>query len=325
MRRRGYRSLCVVPLVLALTAAPARTQGAKPVALRVAPLAATAETISLTYEPPSVLQPSITRNGSTGFSRQEQHAPWWAPVTSGVLPGTGQLMMGQQRGVGYLVAEGYLLLQLFRARRDANRDRDAYRALANEVARKPFGGVRPSGGWDYYESMEKYLESGAFDRIPGGAIDPETDETTFNGARWLLARETFWGNPGSPPPVGSSEYSRALAFYQSRAITAAYQWSWRDAQLEQDVYRQTIASANRSVQQAVNYVGLIGANHLVSLIDAYVSVRVRRFGGAGLAGMSLESVHTEVQTVGDPREGRRQLQTSIRLIPVGRGRSAERR
>lgn len=266
----------------------------------------------------------MARNGSTGFLLPEKRAPWWAPVTSGVLPGTGQLMMGQQRGVGYLVAEGYLLLQLFRARRDANRDRDAYRALAYEVARKPFGGARLPGGWDYYESMEKYLESGAFDRIPGGAIDPETDATTYNGARWLLARETFWVNPDIAPPVGSSEYSRALAFYQSRAIPAAYQWSWRDAQLEQDVYSQTIASANRSVQQAVNYVGLIGANHLVSLIDAYVNVRVRRFGGAGVAGLSIGSVHTELQTVGDPRDGRRQLQTSIRLIPVGRGRTPER-
>lgn len=313
-----------MPLVLAFTAAPAGAQGSIPVALRVAPFATAADSATLAQGRPQFPQRSLTRNDSTGLSLQEKRAPWWAPVTSGVLPGTGQLMMGQQRGVGYLVAEGYLLLQLFRARRDANRDRDAYRALAFEVARKPFGGVRPRGGWDYYESMEKYLESGAFDRIPGGAIDPETDETTYNGARWLLARETFWVNPGIAPPVGSSEYSRALAFYQSRAIPAAYQWSWRDAQLEQDVYSQTIASANRSVQQAVNYVGLIGANHLVSLIDAYVNVRVRRFGGAGVAGLNIGSVHTELQTVGDPRDGRRQLQTSIRLIPVGRGRTPER-
>ena len=90
------------------------------------------------------------------------------------------------------------------------------------------------------------------------------------------------------------------------------------------MYSQTIASANRSVQQAVNYVGLMGANHLVSLIDAYVNVRVRRFGGAGVAGLSIGSVHTELQAVGDPRDGRRQLQTSIRLIPVGRARTSER-
>jgi hypothetical protein len=162
--------------------------------------------------------------------------------------------------------------------------------------------------------MEKYLESGAYDRIPGGSLDPETDETTYNGARWLLARETYWLNPAVAPAVGSPEYQRALAFYQSRAVRPAYQWSWRDAQLERDVFAQTIASANRSGQRAVNYVGLIGANHLVSLIDAYVSVRVRRFGGAGVLGLSMESVHTVVETVGDPLAGRRQVRTAIRLV-----------
>jgi len=166
--------------------------------------------------------------------------------------------------------------------------------------------------------MEKFLESGAFDRVPGGALDPETDATTFNGARWLLARETFWVNPDVPPAVNSPEYQRALTFYQSRAITAAYRWSWRDAQLEKDVYGQTIASANRSVQRAVNYVGLIGANHLVSLIDAYVSVRVRRFGGAGIAGVRVDGLHTEVESVGDPRDGRQQLRVAIRLVPSPR-------
>jgi hypothetical protein len=234
------------------------------------------------------------------------------------VPGAGQFVLGQQRSVGYLVAEGYLLLQQIRARRDANRERDAYRTLAFEVARSPFGGERPRGSWSYYESMEQYLESGAFDRVPGGALDPETDETTYNGARWLLARETYWLNPAVPPAVGSPEYQRALAFYQSRAVPDAYRWSWRDARLQQDVYAQTIASANRGVQRAVNYAGLVGANHIVSLIDAYVSVRIRRFGGAGVAGLSVESIHTAVEPVGDPRDGRRQWSSAIRLVPAGR-------
>ncbi|MDQ8162331.1 MAG: hypothetical protein P3C10_07065 [Gemmatimonadota bacterium] len=234
------------------------------------------------------------------------------------MPGAGQFALGQQRSVGYLVAEGYLLLQQVRARRDANRERDAYRTLAFEVARSPFGGERPRGSWSYYESMEQYLESGAFDRIPGGALDPETDETTYNGARWLLARETYWLNPAAPPAMGSPEYQRALSFYQSKAVPDAYRWSWRDARLQQDVYAQTIASANRGAQRAVNYAGLVGANHLVSLIDAYVSVRIRRFGGAGVAGVSVESVHTAVEPVGDPRDGRRQWRAAVRLVPAGR-------
>jgi hypothetical protein len=252
------------------------------------------------------------------ITRPDRPAPWWAPALSAAVPGAGQFALGQQRSVGYLVAEGYLLLQQVRARRDANRERDAYRTLAFEVARSPFGGARPRGSWSYYESMEQYLESGAFDRIPGGALDPETDETTYNGARWLLARETYWLNPAVPPAMGSPEYQRALSFYQSKAVPDAYRWSWRDARLQQDVYAQTIASANRGVQRAVNYAGLVGANHLVSLIDAYVSVRIRRYGGAGVAGVSVESVHTAVEPVGDPRDGRRQWRAAVRLVPAGR-------
>jgi hypothetical protein len=296
-------------LFVMLTASVAPAQTAAPVALHA--MAVRSASDRLDREDNGV--PSWIDRG--WLPPSSDRSPWWAPVLSAVVPGAGQFAMGQQRSVGYLVAEGYLIIQQVRARRDANGDRDAYRALAFEVARKPFGGERPVGGWDYYESMEKYLESGAYDRLPGGALDPETDETTYNGARWLLARETYWLNPAVAPAVGSPEYQRALAFYQSRAVRPAFQWSWRDAQLERDVYAQTIASANRSGQRAVNYVGLIGANHLVSLIDAYVSVRVRRFGGAGVMGLSMESVHTVVEPVGDPRDGQRQLRTAIRLVP----------
>ena len=305
--RRGILTmssgLCVM-----ITASVARAQAQAPVALQAA--AMRSESVPLDGRNSDL--PSVTDRG--WLAPSSERAPWWAPVLSSLIPGAGQFAMGQQRSVGYLVAEGYLIIQQVRARRDANGDRDAYRALAFDVARQPFGGDRPRGSWDYYESMEKYLESGAYDRIPGGSLDPETDETTYNGARWLLARQTYWLSPAVAPAVGSPEYQRALAFYQSRAVRPAYQWSWRDAQLERDVFAQTIASANRSGQRAVNYVGLIGANHLVSLIDAYVSVRVRRFGGAGVLGLSMESVHTAVETVGDPLAGRRQVRTAIRLV-----------
>jgi hypothetical protein len=306
--RRGILTL-MSGLFVMLTASVVCAQGGAPVALQ-----STASRSAAPSDHRGDSETALTTDGAWRAPSSDR-APWWSPVLSGVVPGAGQFALGQQRSVGYLVAEGYLILQQVRARRDANRDRDAYRALAFDVARQPFGGERPRGSWDYYESMEKYLESGAYDRIPGGALDPETDEATYNGARWLLARETYWLNPDVPPAVGSPEYQRALAFYQSRAVRAAYQWSWRDAQLERDVYAQTIASANRSGQRAVNYVGLIGANHLVSLIDAYVSVRVRRFGGAGVVGLSMESVHTVVEPVGDPRDGRRQVRTAIRLVP----------
>lgn len=245
-------------------------------------------------------------------------APWWAPVASAVIPGAGQFALGQQRTVAYLVAEGYLVIQAVAAQRDGNRNRDEYRAIASDVARRGFGVTHPIGVWKYYETMEEYLESGVFDRIPGGVIDPETDESTYNGASWKLARENFWIDPESPPAVDSPAYQRALSFYVDRAIRDDYRWSWRDAQLQQDVYRQTIASANRTYQRAVTLVGLVGANHLASLIDAYVTVRVRRYGGVRVAGLTLDGVESSVRTLGDPAEGRRQLTSSLRFVAGSR-------
>ncbi len=266
----------------------------------------------------AVLVSGIPRVGLQPREPSARPAPWWAPVASAVVPGSGQFGLRQQRSVVYAVADAYLLLQAMSSQRDGNRDRSRYRSIASDVARKAFGGARPVGDWDYYESMEKFTESGAYDRVPGGALDPESDPRTYNGYRWLVARETYWRAPDAPPPTSSPEYARALSYYAKTAATDQFRWSWRDAGLEQDTYRQTIASANRSYQRVVNVIGLIGANHLMSMVDAYVSVRVRRYGGAGLAGLRTDGVITEVSSFGDPALGQRQLRTGLRLAGIPR-------
>lgn len=244
-------------------------------------------------------------------------SPWWAPLASAFLPGSGQFALGQQRSVAYLVAEGYLLVQALSARRDHNADRDEYRAIAADVARGEFGGTKPIGPWRYYESMEETRASGAFDLIAGGDVDPETDETTYNGARWRLARENHWQNPNVAPAANSPEYQRALAEYVRDAVRDEYRWNWNEG-LQQDVYRQTIASANRSSQRATNFFGLMMANHLASTIDAYVSVRVRRFGGVRAVGLAFDGLETTIRPVGDPASGKRQVVSAIRFTPVGK-------
>lgn len=296
------RSLWIVLALLAGAASALRAQHA-PVALQrsgtvVAPAIGT-------RAPGGPLQAPQT------ISVSDPRAPWWAPVASGLVPGAGQFALKQQRSVAYLVAEAFLIVQYLAAQRDGDRERDAYRALAVNVARKPYGGSQP-GTWDYYERMEQFLESGAYDRVPGGLVDPETDPATYNGFRWQLARETYWLNPDVPPAVGSSAYQRALDFYQQNAVNDAFRWSWRDAQLQQDVYVQTIRSANRSYQQAVNMLGIVAVNHLASLIDAYVSVRVRRFGGAGVGGYAVDGVHASYVPTSDIT-GR--WQAGVRLAP----------
>ncbi len=222
-------------------------------------------------------------------------ASWWAPLASLAIPGTGQSMLRQPRSVAYVAAEAFLVIQYLAAQRDGNRERLAYRQLAAEVARKPFNGTQ-IGSWDYYESMEKYLESGAFDMTPGGPVNPETDESTYNGARWLLARETYWSNPNVAPATASAEYQRALAFYLAYAVPPEFRWSWRDQQLQQDLYHQSIRTANRSFQRATNVAGFIAVNHLASLVDAYVSVRLRKYGTPKVAGLQLDGVTTTYET-----------------------------
>ncbi|MBA3919241.1 MAG: hypothetical protein C0516_11730 [Gemmatimonas sp.] len=276
--------------------------------------------VALRREMPSVTQPLVTPLVSPlastlappqAWRADSLKAPWWAPLASLAIPGSGQYALGQQRSVAYLVAEGFLIVQYFSALRDGNRERDTYRSIAAEVARQPFAGPKPLGTWDYYETMQHFLESGVYDRVPGGAVDPEMDPTTYNGARWQLARETYWRDPDNAPPVASPEYQRALAFYLQYAVTDEYRWSWRDAQLQQDVYRQTINSANRSYQRAVNYLGVVAVNHLASLVDAYVSVRVRRFGG--VAGVAVGDVKTRYVPMGDPANGQGAWQAGVSL------------
>lgn len=204
-------------------------------------------------------------------------SPWFAPLLSAIAPGAGQGLLRQQRGVVYAAAEVYFVVRAVEAGRDARRERDAYREIARTVARAAQGGARPDGPWPYYERLQFFLESGAFNRTPGAGFTPESNDATFNGSIWRLARETFWRDPDVAPDSSSDAYRRAIAFYQARAVGDDFLWSWRDAQLEQDLYRQTIDRSNEASRRARQLVGLLIANHALSLVDAYVSVRLRVF------------------------------------------------
>ena len=94
----------------------------------------------------------------------------------------------------------------------------------------------------------------------------------------MLARETFFPNPDSVPDQGSLEYQLALDFYRRRAIGDNFTWSWRNAGLEQDLYRQSIRQSDESFRKASQQLGLLLANHLLSAIDGFVSVRLSQNG-----------------------------------------------
>ncbi|HJU73774.1 MAG TPA: hypothetical protein VJ717_08495 [Gemmatimonadaceae bacterium] len=199
----------------------------------------------------------------------------WAVVASLVVPGAGQAFLRQERSVPYAAAEAFFVMRYAQHSRDARRERDRYRALAADVARAPFGAVRGHGTFEYYESMESYVESGVFDAIPGGELDPEPDTTTFNGRTWLLARQTFWRDVGTPPARDSREWRLAENFYLTRAVRPELRWSWRDAQLEYDEFRRTIRRSNEAYRDALTDLSVIVANHVLSGMDALVSVRLR--------------------------------------------------
>jgi hypothetical protein len=218
-------------------------------------------------------------------------APLWAPLASFVVPGLGQAAMRQDRLVAYLSLEAFAWLQYANDLAEGKRRRGEYRRLAHDVARAYFSEERPVGSFDYYERMEHYVESGVFEVEAGGALDPEPDTLTYNGFIWQLARQTYWDDPDVPPDPTSPAYANALEFYRRRAVTPEYRWSWRGAQLEQDLFRRTIARSNDAFRRSVSDLGLVLANHVLSAVDASISLRLRRRGGpvGGARGLGLEA------------------------------------
>lgn len=232
---------------------------------------------------PAVTGPGADRVEVPGAPLLGMKIPTWtAPIASAIVPGAGQAVLGQQRFVAYLALEGFVWLQYAKDQRDWRQQRAAYRDLAARVARSPFSASPPVGDWGYYESMEHYLESGVYS-ITGSATDvqPETNESTYNGAMWLLARTNYWPDPAVAPPTNSAEYQSALRFYEGRAVRPEYRWSWRNAQLEQDLYRRTINKANDAVRRATSDLGIILANHVLSMVDAFATWRLEAARGPG--------------------------------------------
>ena len=202
------------------------------------------------------------------------HRPWVRPLASLLVPGSGQLLGGRDRGMVYLAAEVWFVARALALSADGRRERDAFITLGFDVARAQFSPYRLDGPWEYYEAMSHWVESGRYSLSAAGPVQPETDTLTYNGAMWLLARRNYLTNPDSIPPPSDPSYQAALAFYQSRAFGAAYRWSWKDARLEMDTYAHTIRSSDDDFRNATTYLGAILLNHLASAVDAFIGLRV---------------------------------------------------
>lgn len=200
--------------------------------------------------------------------------PWVRPLASLVVPGSGQLLGGRDRGMVYLAAEVWFVARALALSGQGRSERDQFITLGFDVARAQFTPYRLDAPWEYYEAMSHWVESGHYSLTSAGPIQPETDTLTYNGAMWLLARRNYLTNPDSIPPPTDPAYQAALAFYRQRAFVDVLRWSWRDAQLEMDAYAQKIRNSDDDFRYATTYLGAIVLNHLASAVDAFITLRV---------------------------------------------------
>ena len=217
---------------------------------------------------------STRRETGSGIAGAVARLPIWsAPLASLVVPGIGQARLKQGRAIAYLAAETFILLQYRKDVNEGRRNERDYRDIARTIARRGFTSSPPDTVWQYYEKLSEYVESGAFSMVPNGATVPEIDPQTYNGFQWKLARQQY-GIPEGSSAVGTANYERALALYESRAMRQAYRWSWRNAQLEKDLYVRAISRTNDAYRRATFDLSALIANHLLSSIDAFAVVRL---------------------------------------------------
>ncbi len=244
---------------------------------------------------------SLAAGGRAAFAPDPRRAAL-AVAASALMPGAGQRMLGLDRWVLYGAAEAWAWLTWAQDRRDGRTLERQYRDLAWQVARRVSTGDRRDGDFEYYESMEHYGASGAYDADPARpGVQPEADPFTYNGQTWRLARELYLG--GGATAVDSAA---ALAYYAANATPPELAWSWGDNDLEQQLFASLIHHSDEGYRSAKTMLGVILANHVVSAIDAFV---VSRLGGqtAGAARIRLAPA--------PPLGGRSRVGISI-AIPV---------
>jgi hypothetical protein len=186
-----------------------------------------------------------------------------APIASAVIPGSGQFLLGQNRAVAFLAVEALMWWRYSADIRDRSAQEERYKDVARRVARAQFAVTPPDSDWTYYEQMRDFKESGQFSLSPAGPVVPETDASTFNGNRWLLALST------------SRDSAEALAEYERTAVKPEFRWSWGNAGLQFDIFKRYTDKRNDAARAAVRDLAVIALNHVVSMVDAFATMRLQ--------------------------------------------------
>ena len=121
----------------------------------------------------------------------------------------------------------------------------------------------PDDAWPYYERMRDYKESGEYSKTTSGPVVPETDMSTFNGQRWAILQSIY------------PTYAEALAQYEQLAVKPEFRWSWFNHQFEWDIFKRTTDKRNDASRAAVRDLLAIGANHVLSMVDAFATIRLQ--------------------------------------------------
>lgn len=185
-----------------------------------------------------------------------------APLVSLVAPGGGQLILGDNRFIAYAAVE---LLGWLKYRKDSHEQAQqeaSFRDLARKVARSGLSSQGPDGNWTYYEAMRDWKRSGDYTTETDGTVVPTSDATTFNGNQWLLALRT---NPDS---------ASALAQYERQAYKSDLEWSWENASIQWDIFKRTTFKRDDAHYAGVQDLIVIGANHFLSMVDAFATLRL---------------------------------------------------
>lgn len=237
-------------------------------------LAAVSPARAQRVEPVAVTAPRVS-NASDSLARSPFDAPTsgprvsegslrYAPIASAIAPGAGQFMLGHDRFVVYAAVEVLTWWKYFKDTREQTRQEALFKELARNAARSHFSTTLPDGGWTYYEQMRDWLESGRYSQTETGPVVPETDLATYNGTRWQLAQATHGNDPGG-----------ALAEYEQLAIKPEFRWSWRNAELQYDIFKRTTEIRNDAYHAGVTDLAIIAANHALSMVDAFVGFRLQ--------------------------------------------------
>jgi hypothetical protein len=187
--------------------------------------------------------------------------PLYAPLASLAIPGAGQYQLGDDRSIAYGAVEVVGWFLYLKDRQDERHQEAAFKDLARQVARAHFSTTFADAPWAYYEQLRDWQSSGVYTQSDASLV-PETDTLTFNGYKWQLALRT------------SPTRDAALAQYQQVAIKPDFQWSWQNAQEQWTVFKQTTNNRNDADRAATRALSLIAANHILSMLDAFATIRL---------------------------------------------------